>query len=238
LFAQPPGRNLGNGTGRLGGSWGEIRGRNGVIIVAPSVHENADKAGRYQWERVGPLTVLPATVADLLDDATDATDAATDEQVQTFLDKHTDAARPELLDVWCRLYAAKVEAGESRPARMVSVLTGALKESACGYLDARTTADTLGALFLDVVAREPGPEGQQREARTGGTARSEWAGLLAWAVAQADTADLDTVRTPASQRQPTSPSRQLPPPPSGPSLSICSPHTTTCSSGPIRLRRS
>jgi hypothetical protein len=48
IFLQPPGRTIGNGTGRLGGAWGEIRGLNGVIIGAPTPHPNG---GRYKWVR-------------------------------------------------------------------------------------------------------------------------------------------------------------------------------------------
>ena len=40
LFAVPPGRNFSNSVGRLGGGWGEVRGSNGVIIVAPSSHRD------------------------------------------------------------------------------------------------------------------------------------------------------------------------------------------------------
>jgi hypothetical protein len=48
LFLQPPGRTLGNGTGRLGGAWGEIRGLNGVIMAQPSHHAHG---GEYRWVR-------------------------------------------------------------------------------------------------------------------------------------------------------------------------------------------
>jgi hypothetical protein len=48
VFGMPPGRTLGNGTGRLGGAWGEIRGLNAVIIAAPSHHADG---GEYRWER-------------------------------------------------------------------------------------------------------------------------------------------------------------------------------------------
>ena len=51
VFACPPGRMFGNSTGRLGKGWGEIRGANGVIIVAPSVHPDG---GCYHWIRTGP----------------------------------------------------------------------------------------------------------------------------------------------------------------------------------------
>jgi hypothetical protein len=48
LFLQPDGRTIGNGTGRLGGTWGEVRGLNGVIIAEPSFHA---EGGKYRWER-------------------------------------------------------------------------------------------------------------------------------------------------------------------------------------------
>lgn len=51
VFAVPAGRTFGNGTGTLGGDWGEVRGQNGVIIVEPSTHEKQDEGGRYTWLR-------------------------------------------------------------------------------------------------------------------------------------------------------------------------------------------
>jgi hypothetical protein len=47
VFAMPSGRTIGNSTGRLGGAWGEVRGLNGVIMAAPSVHPDG---GLYEWE--------------------------------------------------------------------------------------------------------------------------------------------------------------------------------------------
>lgn len=49
VFAVPPGRTFGNGTGTLGGDWGEVRGTNGVIIVEPSAHAKQTDGGRYKW---------------------------------------------------------------------------------------------------------------------------------------------------------------------------------------------
>lgn len=48
VFMQPPGRVIGNSPGRLGGAWGEIRGKNGVVKVFPSKHADG---GEYRWER-------------------------------------------------------------------------------------------------------------------------------------------------------------------------------------------
>ncbi len=47
-FLQPPDRMIGNSGGRLGGAWGEVRGRNGVIIAAPTQHK---EGGLYRWLR-------------------------------------------------------------------------------------------------------------------------------------------------------------------------------------------
>src|SRR4051794_32426326 len=38
VFRVPPARSVGNRTGGLGVGWGEVRGANGVIVVAPSAH--------------------------------------------------------------------------------------------------------------------------------------------------------------------------------------------------------
>src|SRR4029453_7468843 len=76
VFAIPEGRRFGNSIGNLRNGWGEIRGSNGVIIAAPSQHSNPD--GIYEWERIGPVPVLPGDLATQLPDAIDASEVATD----------------------------------------------------------------------------------------------------------------------------------------------------------------
>lgn len=200
VFAQPPGRLLGNGLGKLPGGWGEIRGANGVIVAEPTTHEKAATGGQYKWTRTGPVPVLPEPVAELLHDSTPGLDAASDETVRAFLDAHTDQRRPRLLNVWASLFEEKVAGGESRHASMVSILTGAMAEARAGYYSARAAMDRLEALFLDSITR-PG-HGKQGDARTPGIAASEWAGIGAWAVAQAEAADLDDVRARVNQHVP------------------------------------
>ena len=201
LFTQPPGRTLGNGTGRLGGTWGEIRGLNGIIVVTPTVHENHTDGGLYQWAQTGPVPALPPELADLLDDTTHAEDAATDTAVAAFLTAHTKTSRPELLNAWVATFEQKVRAGESRHDRMVSILTGALKEAAAGYFPATEAAGQLGQAFLASVSQPP--RGKQGTARTGAKARSEWGGILAWAVAQASAADPETTHTRVAEKAPS-----------------------------------
>lgn len=181
LFAVPPGRSLGNSTGKLGSSWGEIRGRNGVIVVAPTEHQKAADGGRYSWERTGLLPVLPDEVAAMLPDALDADDAATDAEVEAFLDEHVGRAQHRLLNAVMNRFAAKVAAGESRHVTAVGCAVWAMKEARAGCYPAREAVDRLREAFLEALKGErPGA--------------SEFAGIVAWSVAQAKAADLEKVR--------------------------------------------
>jgi Bifunctional DNA primase/polymerase, N-terminal len=202
VFAMPEGRILGNGVGRLGGAFGEVRGVNGVIVVAPTPHPDAATGGHYVWGSFGPVPVLPGYVADLLDNASPSEDAATDVEVEAFLEGHSSSTRPELLSGWCTTFADKVTAGESRHQRMVSVAAGAMKEAAAGYFPARDAAKRLHDAFVAAVALPPLSGGHQRAARTGGIAEAEWSGILAWAVAQASTADPGRTRARVNEKMP------------------------------------
>jgi Bifunctional DNA primase/polymerase, N-terminal/AAA domain len=192
LFRMPPGRRIGNGLGRLGKGWGDIRGLNGVIVVSPSHHPLALEGGQYEWSKTGSVPALPDELAELMDDAGDAQDAAPDPDVLKFLDTHTGRERPELLEIFCASFKEDVSEGASRHTSMLSKLTGAMKESACGYFPAKLAAEKLERIFMDAVAQEP--KGKQGARRVGAIARNEWKGLLAWAVGQALMADLDKVR--------------------------------------------
>lgn len=200
VFTQPEGRTLGNGLGRLPGGWGEIRGLNGVIVAAPTRHEAAAKGGRYRWTRTGTVPALPEPVAELLHDSNPSEDAASDAEVHAFLNDHNDANRPGLLDVWVSLFTTKAGEGESRHGRMISVCAGAMAEARAGYYPARTAMERLETLFLDAVTKDG--HGKQGKARGIGMARSEWAGISAWAVAQANAANLDEVRARVADKVP------------------------------------
>jgi len=184
IFAQPAGRSLGNSVGSLGSGWGEIRGKNGVIVVAPTVHA---EGGLYQWLATGDVPELPPSLSEQLPDALAAVDAADDYQVTTFLTQHTGRSRTELLDIHVQAYRNKCASGESRHDSMNGHLAGAMKEAKAGFYGAQIAADTLQSVFLEEVAKTP--HGKQKSSRTGAAARNEWRGLLAWAVAQASASD-------------------------------------------------
>lgn len=195
VFAMPPGQTLGNGTGRLGGAWGEIRGANGVIIAAPSWHP---EGGEYRWAHAGIVPVLPADIAELLPDAASAEDAVSDAVVAAFLAEHRAASRPEVLRSWVSALSGKIERGESCHMSAVSVVTGAMKEARAGYFPAAEAIAALKPIFFGAVALG----GSTGVRRTGSVADSEWAGVLAWAVGQALAANLDEVRTRVAEEMP------------------------------------
>ena len=198
LFAVPPGRNFSNSVGRLGGGWGEVRGSNGVIIVAPSSHRDG---GRYRWKRTGDLPVLPDELAQLLDDASPAEDAVPDAALESFIAAHTCGTRPELIDAWTTMLGSRFAAGESRHQSAITVVVGACKEARAGYFPARDVLVELRKAFLDAVTKPPA-SGKQGAARTAPEAASEWRGIVAWSVGQALAADLDEVRARVNDKMP------------------------------------
>ncbi|WP_082619800.1 bifunctional DNA primase/polymerase [Terrabacter sp. Soil811] len=203
VFLQPPGRMIGNSLGSLERGWGEVRGRNGVIIVQPSVHQKSEEGGSYEWATVGPIPILPPKLAVALTDATESLRAATDAEVRSFLDTHTDAERPELLGVWARLYTNELAAGASRHQAMVSKATGAMEEAAAGLLNAAEAAKTLKRVFFEAVC-QPTRGDSQRAARTVDAAEKEWHGIMAWAVAHAKRANPEATRVRAAAMIPPS----------------------------------
>ena len=135
------------------------------------------------------IPVLPDEIADLLDDATPASDPATDAEVAAFLAAHTAASRPEILAGWVKALRNHFAAYASRHTSTLSVLTGALKEARAGYYPAQDALGTIRPLFLEEVAKPPASS-KQNAARTGKVAEDEFDGIVSWAVAQALAADL------------------------------------------------
>jgi hypothetical protein len=148
---------LGNALSNLERGWGEGRGLNGVIVVAPSEHEKRE--GRYQWQRTGPVPAMPGYLASQLPDVMEAADAATDAEVAAFLAECRHSERPELLDIHIAAWQKKLATGESRHNSMLGHISGALKEAKAGLIDAQLAADTLQGIFETAVMAEPvGPK--------------------------------------------------------------------------------
>ncbi|MFL6044852.1 MAG: bifunctional DNA primase/polymerase [Propionibacteriaceae bacterium] len=199
VFAMPEGRRLGNSLGDLGKGWGEIRGVNGVIIAAPSKHK--DPNGHYEFQRTGPVPILPGYVASRLPDAEDAAEGATDEEVEAFLNQYTNHQRPDLLNVHIAAWQKKTAAGESRHGTVMGHIAGAMKEVKAGLIDAKFAADTFEAIFVPAIMQQPNGS-KQGKARNAAEAKNEWAGILAWAVAQGNASDPAKTRERVNEKVP------------------------------------
>ncbi|MFI6910133.1 AAA family ATPase [Nonomuraea sp. NPDC050394] len=199
LYAVPPGRTLGNSNGHLGKAWGEVRGKNGIIIVAPSEHEKRAQGGRYEWARTGALPELPAVLAEQLPDTGDSSDAATDREVKAFLDTHQGSARPALLHGVLRRFDTAVQAGESRHGSMLAAAAWAMREAAAGLYPAIEAARTLATAFG--LTMQTSRDGHERTL-TPSQAHAEYQGILAWAIAQTSHADPGTIRDAVEERAP------------------------------------
>ena len=175
VFAMPPGRTLGNSTGELGSTWGDVRGVSGVIIVEPTPHKDG---GEYRWQRVGTVRPLPAEIGDALPDGSSAEDAASDATVAAFLTEHVGNERPGVRQGLLNQLRARFDAGESRHPSTVPTLVGAMKEARLGLYPALPAAQTIWEMFRDAVGKQP-TSGKQGPPRTGTAARAEFKGLLA-----------------------------------------------------------
>src|ERR1017187_8141018 len=183
LFLQPPGRMLGNGKGRLSGGWGEIRGRNGVIVAEPSEHPDG---GLYRWERRGEIPVLPPDVSEALTAGrpagadNDSAGVATDAEVEAFITAHTASTEAGKLNLTLTDMRKRIKAGESRHDTALIKTAQAFREARLGYFRADLAIEKIGAAFVAAATKDmPG-----KQARSAAEAASEYCGIVAWAVAQ------------------------------------------------------
>ena len=147
------------------------------------------------------IPVLPDAIAEKFNDASPAEDSASDAEVDAFLAAHTTGARPEVLNGFKKALTDKFAAKLSRHGSTMRVLVGAMKEARAGYYPAMTAYDTIRPMFLEAVAKPPASS-HQDAARNGEVAGSEFDGILAWAVGQANAADLDEVRARVEEKMP------------------------------------
>ena len=108
-------------------------------------------------------------MAELLPDALDAEEAATDVQVTAFLAEHRDSGRPELLDIHLAAWHKKITAGESRHGTVMGHIAGAMKEAKAGLIDAEYAAASFETIFVPAIMQQPiGPkQGKARTAEAG-----------------------------------------------------------------------
>jgi len=189
LFLQPPDRMLGNGTGKLGDEWGEVRGKNGVIVVWPTVHEVEGAA--YRWVRTGALPPLPAEIVDLLPNADRDVDSAPDDVVRAFLDTFEYNDRPQFRAAPFERWHQSMRAGASRHQTALKVLCWIVRDAGQRLYPARAAVNELYGLFKAAMEAKP---------TRGRFPHAEFQSMLAYAVGDALSLDLDARRDALEQR--------------------------------------
>lgn len=170
IFRQPPGRNIGNSGGKLGSEWGEVRGQNGVIIVAPSLNLTSDNAP-YVWKGTGVVPTLPDDIADMLSDASPVAQTATDDAVDLFMMRYTASSSPQMLDAVTSRFEANARKG-SRHETLVECACWAMREARAGFYPAKAARQALWNIFHQTIGADRYADGEFR-------------GVIAWAIGQA-----------------------------------------------------
>lgn len=176
LFGLAHGEQLSNSAGAFA-RFGEVRGRNGVLIAAPTPHPDADtKRGCYRQIRTGAVLPLPDVLRAVLSETAGQADPLTYGELEAFLDAHpgngcghTDCRHTPAGPV--RKFTAKVAEGASRHETMChDVLPWAFREAIAGCYSARVAFDRLAEAFAQAK-----PD----------AGRGEFYRIAAWAAAQA-----------------------------------------------------
>ncbi|ORB29508.1 hypothetical protein BST38_14835 [Mycolicibacterium parafortuitum] len=176
--------NFGNSAGAFG-RWGEFRGKNGVIIAAPTPHPDAEtKDGEYRPRKTGPLPPMPEVLRECLAEAGETADPLTGLQLAAFLDAHTGGGCgrddcSHTVDGPLKHFHKGVEDGASRYETLVKVAPWALSEAMAGCYSARDAVEALRTVYFDAFDES---DGRARLAQRSG----EFARVMRWGAAQAD----------------------------------------------------
>ncbi|WP_139047389.1 bifunctional DNA primase/polymerase [Rhodococcus erythropolis] len=173
--------SYGNSAGAFA-PFGDVRGKNGVIIAAPTPHVDDD--GDYRWVRMGEIPTLPDGLRVCLraapeNEAPPMTSVELGEFFATYATNH----RPGALSGTRKVFERNVDGGMSRHEALVNALPMAYREAIAGcYPTELATAELKEAFIASFADRSTG-SGRNRPAP------DEFARTARWAAAQALLAD-------------------------------------------------
>jgi putative DNA primase/helicase len=174
VFACEPGEFSNSAGGFM--RYGDVRGRNGVIIAEPTPHADG---GQYRWINHGPFAPLPTLLRALLSAGVDHEDPMTPAALEAFLAAHTGSDRPQALKGQLAKFAADISQGGSRHDAMCAAMVWAFREAIAGCYPAQNAYDELRTAF-EAAKPERGP--------------GEFDRIAQWAAAQAEIAEPDQTR--------------------------------------------
>jgi hypothetical protein len=181
LFSTQYGKTYSNSKGYLSGGWGEVRGKNGIIVVSPTIHQKSLSGGRYLWIRTGPLPVLPYDLDEKLPQAsTQAFQAVNLAEVEAFLLANNGALLPGLLERVVSGSSIKFTSGSRHDAARNLLIT-CLTDAMAGLYPAKAAVERIANHFILFK-----PESEW-------SSPDEFLGMVKWAVAQVSNASAENL---------------------------------------------
>lgn len=159
--------------------WGEVRGRNGFIMAAPSIHPDTGES--YRWaDDCGEIVETPASLRALIGStALEAAEPLTPNDLNAFLAQHATETAPARLDSMVRAFRERSE-NEARHTAMQGILVGSFRDARHGLYSARRAFDTLAKAYTEAFqtagSRCPPP--------------GEFGAMAQWAAAQPEPAEV------------------------------------------------
>ncbi len=154
IFATPEGSNYGNSKGLLKGAWGEVRGKNGIIVGSPTLHSKCDEGGQYVWKRAGIAPLLPYSLQKLLPEARyQSVQSLAIAEADTFFANHAENDCAQLLET--RLVDSKSWfLGGSRHDACRNLLLVCMKDARAGLCNAKTSVEAIANLFVSIKPQD------------------------------------------------------------------------------------
>ena len=154
IFATPEGSNYGNSKGLLKGAWGEVRGKNGIIVVSPTLHSKHTEGGQYAWKRTGLVPLLPYSLQKLLPEARyQSVQSIEMAEAESFFATHSNNDFGQLLEN--RLAVSRSWfLGGSRHDACRNLLLVCMKDARAGLCNAKTSVEAIANLFVSVKPQD------------------------------------------------------------------------------------
>jgi hypothetical protein len=172
IFATPEGSNYGNSKGLLKGAWGEVRGKNGIVVASPTPHSKHAEDGQYVWKRTGIVPLLPYALQRLLPEARYQSVQCIDmSEANNFFTKHTNDECGQLLET--RLADGKSWfLRGSRHDACRDLLLVCMIDARAGLYGAKAAVESIANLFVSIK-----PQNEWSSPR-------EFIDMTLWAIAQ------------------------------------------------------
>ncbi|MFT3663317.1 MAG: bifunctional DNA primase/polymerase [Gordonia sp. (in: high G+C Gram-positive bacteria)] len=178
------------------GPYGEVRGKNGYIVAAPTPHAKAEGGGGYQWAKPAAVPELPEVLREVLrhrmqQAPADEQPTFTEPELRRFLDapEHQLRSDPGRFNGPRNLFRNQVEAGVSIHVTLLDALCWALREVRAGAYSAMDVVGVFQTDFHDAFTwptRTPGDRDRPGD--------NEFYDALAWAAAQVQPEDPEALR--------------------------------------------